>query len=250
MIRKALLFAACIGVSLLASAQFKKGMWFTGGNIGTGLFSSDKQDVTFPPPTQGYELKENNFSITLTPFFGRFISDRTAIGAALSIGFNNKTTSFKGANGNTFRKDELNTNDDGLSIFARTYFSPGESPLNIYAQLSIGAGFSSIKSNGFMFGTNYKETYDGKSSGGFYFTPGLGVGLSKRIGELTTFEFGMQTQYRFSKYDIRSTTLRDDNIDGTIDVTLISEPSYDQKKQTLTFNAGFIFFFEKIKSKK
>jgi hypothetical protein len=248
MIRKAMLITGCLLYSLLASAQFQKGLLFTGGNIGTGIFENTKKELSFPSPTVGYTIIEKNLDISFTPYIGKFISGNTAVGGGLAASFSHGSTSYEAANGNTFRKDEQNISDVGINLFIRRYlFLKGEQlqPLSFYIQPNVSAGFSSFDMKGFIYGSNYKETYDGKSKGGIFVTPGLGIGLNKRLTNRSAIEFGFSTQFRFSKYDAKTTTLHDDNIDGTIDVTLISEPSYKEKKQTLAFNVGYIFFFDK-----
>jgi hypothetical protein len=246
MIRKASLVAGCVLLSLMVSAQFKKGMIFTGGNVASALFDNSEKEVSYPAPTEGFTLKEKNFDIALTPFIGKFISDRTAIGGGIVWRYSNNNTSYKAANGNTFREDEETTGDIGLMIFARSYFRPGESPLNVYGQLSINAGLSSLNTEGFVYGIDYKDTYEGKSSRGFFFTPGLGVGISKPIGERVAIELGFLAQYRFSKYDVKTTTLRDEFMNGSIDQTFVNEPSYNEKKKSLLFNLGFTIFLDKL----
>lgn len=250
MIRKSSLLCGCVLFSLIVSAQFKKGILFTGGNVGAGIFDDSKKEVSFPAPTEGYTLKENNFNISFTPYIGRFITSNTALGVGVALNFSDHNTSYEAANGNTFRKDEENTFDAGINVFMRRYFflqGDQPQPLSFYVQAGVTGGFSSLKTKGFVYGVDFKDTYEGKSSGGSFITPGIGFGLNKRFTDRVAVEFGFLTQYRFSKYDIKTTTLRDELNNGTIDQTFINEPTYKEKKQTIGLNIGFIFFFDKFK---
>ncbi|HEX2630886.1 MAG TPA: hypothetical protein VHM26_17845 [Chitinophagaceae bacterium] len=248
MIRRSSLLCGCILFSLIVSAQFKKGTMFTGANIASGIFESSEKEVSFPAPTEGYTLKENNLDFTFAPYLAKFISNNTALGLGFNISVAHAGTTYEAANGNTFRKDEEDFSDAGLQVFLRRYFflkGDQPQPLSVYAQVGISGGHSSLSTEGFVYGSDYKDSYKGKSSGGFFITPGIGVGINKRFRDRVAIELGFETQYRFSKYDIKTTTLRDELINGSIDQTFINEPTYKQKKQTIALNIGFIFFFSK-----
>lgn len=236
--------------SLTAIAQFKKGDRFAGVNYLILLADNITTDVSFPAPTEGYTIKEQNMSNTVTPQVGFFISPRTAIGFGISSTQLSTNARYKAANGNTFREDDDDRSDIGLTVFARSYLkSVSPQGFQFFGQINLGAGYSWRNIDGFSFGSNYKETYEGKSSGGFYFLPSLGIGLTRMLNSHVGIEGLVGFQYRHSKYGMKTTALRDDNIDGTIDITSISEPSFKQKKYSLNLGVGFFLLMNSQKEK-
>lgn len=246
MIRRSSLLCVCILFSLIVAAQIKKGMYFTGGTLGSGFSTNSDKEISFPSPTEGYTLNENNFNVSINPYFGKFVGDRTALGLGFNMNFSFNSTTYTAANGNRFRKDDHNTTDAGLNLFLRQYFFVTDGPKSsgFYAQVGINSGWSSIDTKGFSYGVDYKDTYEGKSSGGFYFTPGVGFGWQMFASEHVALDIGFNMQWRISNYKIKTTTLRDEQMNGTVDQTFINEPDYKERTQTIAGGIGLIYFFD------
>jgi hypothetical protein len=248
MIRQTLLLVGCTLFSLIVASQIKKGMYFTGSTFGSAFSTFSDKEISFPSPTEGYTLNENGFNISFNPYIGTFISNRTALGYGFTVGLNTNSTSYTAANGNRFRRDKEARMDAGINIFLRQYFLVADGPRSnsFYAQGCINTGFSSMDTEGFSYGVDYKDTYEGKSSGGFYFTPGVGFGWQCFVSDHVAFDFGFSTQWRISNYKIKTTTLRDELMNGTIDQTFINEPRYKETTQTIAGGIGLIYFFDKL----
>jgi len=164
-------FIAVILVLLLINqdinAQFTKGDKMVGATIGNVFYNSGTQDASSPPigSTTG---KVTGFGLNISPSLGWFISDKTAAGFSFTLNPASQKTSFE-ENGSTFQKDKVKTFSVGIGGFVRNYFSNKGNFLP-FGQANLLAGISSRNTDGFFYGgsgpTVYKETYEGKSSGG------------------------------------------------------------------------------------
>src|SRR6266496_4610442 len=88
----------------ITNAQLKKGMRMVGASVGSAFFNSSQSDYSYPAPTTGYTSNSNNFGISVNPSMGWFVSDNTAIGALLNVGYTHQKTFAKAANGNVFNR--------------------------------------------------------------------------------------------------------------------------------------------------
>lgn len=222
-------------ISPLLNAQFNKGDKMVGASIGNIFFNSGTQDASSPPigSTTG---KVTGFGVNINPYYGWFMSEKTAAGFSLNINPGMQKTSFE-ENGSTFQKDKVNSFNIGIGGFARNYFSSQGNFLP-FGQVSVGAGISSRNTDGFFYGGSgssvYKQTYEGKSSGGFFANASLNLGLTKMMGEYTGLDFSIGYNFSYAKNTMKTTTLRDDLNNGSIDVT-------SENKTTTKFtNHGFM----------
>lgn len=235
LVRSSLVTFILLLINSFSIAQFKEGDKIVGASVGNIFFNSGTQDADSPPigSTTG---KVTGFGINISPSLGWFISEKTAAGFSFSLNPAKQKTSFE-ENGSTFQKDKINSFSISIGGFARNYFSSQGSFLP-FGQAGISAGISSRNTEGFFYGgsgpTAYKETYEGKSSGGFFTTASLNLGVTKMVGENTGLDFSIGYNFSYSKNTIKTTTLRDDLIDGSIDVT-------EENKTTTKFtNHGFM----------
>ncbi len=247
MLRKMILFSlAFLTFQPLLQAQFKKGMKMVNASMSTVTYNTGSQTVTFPPPTQGYTTKETSFDIHITPSMGWFISDNTAIGISLNINPSSIKSLFE-AGGNTFEKDVSKSFNIGLGGFGRNYFNSSGSYLP-FGQLSLNLGMSSQNVNGFLYGgsgsTAFKSTYDGKSSGGLFANATFSLGLTKLVNENTGLDIFAGYTFSYTKSTLKTTTLRDDGNNGSIDVTLVNEPTMKFTNHGFTFGVGFQVFLD------
>lgn len=233
-------------VSLSANAQFKKGMRMAGANVGSIFFNSGTADVSYPAPTTGFTSKTTSFGVNIAPSMGWFISDHTAVGLSLNINPTSNKTSYE-AGGSTYQQDKANGFNFGIGGFARNYFNSSSSFLP-FGQLGINLGISSQKTEGFFYGGSgasaYKITYDGKSSGGFFANAGLALGMTKMVTPHTGLDISIGYSYSYNKNTYKTTSLRDDGNNGTIDLTSESNPTTKYTTHGLVLGAGFQIFLD------
>lgn len=218
-----------------------------GVSVGNIFLNSGSADYTFPPPTSGYSASNSSYGISLNPSMGWFISDNTVVGGMLNIGFTHQKNHNE-ASGNTYLKNENNIFNFGIGGFARNYFSNNSNSLRPFGQLSIGAGTGSLKNEGFFYnGTSYKDTYEGKSSGSFYFNAGLLFGFTKLLNDHTGLDIAAGYSFSYNKNNTKTTTLRDNGNNGTIDETIISDPTQKFTGHGFAFTLGYQVFLNRRK---
>ena len=230
---------------LFMYAQFKKGMRMAGATIGSLFFNSGTSEVSYPSPATGYTSRITSYGVNLTPSLGWFITDNTAVGISLLINpSSNKATYESG--GTTYQEDKVNTFNIGLGGFLRSYL--GTSSFMPFVQGSLNIGISSQNSSGFFYGGSgpgvYKLTYDGKSSGGVFTNGTLALGLTKLLNPHTGLDIYAGYTYSYSQNDMKTTTNRDDGIDGSIDLVSVSEPSTKFTNHGFMIGIGFQVFLE------
>jgi hypothetical protein len=227
-------------LSVTVHAQFKKGMQIVGASIGSVFFNSGTSEVSYPAPTIGFTSKSISYGINISPSIGWFISDHTAIGATLTMNPSNNKTSYEGG-GNTFQKDKLKAFNIGLGGFGRNYFNSSSS-FKPYGQLGLSLGISSQSTEGFFYATSYKDTYNGKSSGGFFASASLSLGMTKLLNPDTGLDFYAGYTFSHNKNTFKTTTLRDDGNNGSIDATTVNESTTKSTNNGFILGIGFQIF--------
>lgn len=196
-------------LNAVANAQFKKGMRMVGTSIGSVLFNSGSSDISSPQVVNSTASKNTNYNISITPSLGWFLSDQTAVGALLNINPSGDKTTYE-QNGTTYKSDKSNRYNIGAGGFARTYFGQSQS-LRPFAQATINAGFSNLKTEGFFYHTvgspTYKETYTGNSSGGFFLNATFLGGFTKMVGDFTGLDFFVGYIFSKNNFSFKKTTL-------------------------------------------
>ncbi len=246
--RKIALFVTSLILMLTAAeAQFKKGMRMEGTAIGSSFFNSGKTDYSYPAPTTGYTSNNTALGIAINPMMGWFVSDNTVVGALLNLAFYHQKT-FDEASGTTFNKNTSNIFNIGIGGFARNYFKSSGNMIP-FGQFNLNFGIGSSNNSGFKYVTStspiYKDTYDGKSSGDFYANTGLAIGATKMLNSHTGLDFFAGYTFSYAKSTFKTTTLRDLDNNGTIDQTLISEPTQKFTNHGFTLGVGFQIFLDK-----
>lgn len=230
-----------------AAAQFKKGKRMAGASVGSILFSSGKSEYSYPAPTTGFTSTNNRISISGNPSMGWFVSDNTAIGAQLVIGYaKSKITDESAATGNTFNKNNSSSFNLGVGGFARNYFSSA-SEAKPFGQFSLNFGTGSSNSDGFYFSANDKSTFDGKSSGDFFVNASLALGFTKMLNDHTGLDFFAGYNYSYNKNTFKTTTQVDLGNNGSIDQTSVSEPTNKFTSHGFTIGVGFQVFLDSKK---
>jgi hypothetical protein len=241
--RSRLVIAVLLLSCLTGNAQFKKGDKMYGASVGNIFFNSGSGDQKVVS-VGSLTYNTTAFGLSIAPSVGWFISDKTAVGATLNINPTSQKTTYE-SNGTTFQKDESKNFNIGLGGFVRNYFGSSGSFLP-YGQFGLNAGMNTVKTEGFFYGGSgasaYKETYDGKSSGGFFINASLTVGMTKMVGELTGLDFFAGYNFSHNKNTFKTTRLRDDGNNGSIDQRGENETVSDFTNHGFVLGVGFQVF--------
>lgn len=242
---KILFTGILILAGIVADAQFIKGDKMVGTSVGSFFFNSGGSDVSFPQ-VRGYSSKTNSYGLRIEPSFGWFISEKTVIGASLNINPGSQKVSYKDA-GTTFQKDQSTSFNIGVGGFLRNYFGSTSSFMP-FGQFGFNAGINASTTEGFKYYTaspNYKVSYDGKSSGGFFANAILQLGLTKMVGAYTGFDIYLGYNYSYNKNTFKTTTLRDDApYDGTPETRSENEATTKFTNHGVLFGVGFQVFLK------
>lgn len=236
--------------SINANAQFSKGTRMAGATIGSAFYSAGNSDqaVTSIGSTTA---KTNTYNLNITPALAWFLSKNIAAGASINIISSGNKVSFA-ENGSTFQHDHSNNFNIGIGGTVRNYLKSSGTWLP-FGQLGIDGGISNVKQDGFFYGgsgpTAYKETYDGKSSGGFYLDASFIAGLTRMVSQYTGIDVFIGYNFSYARNIMRTTRLRDDKIDGIIDETAKNETTSKITNHKIIFGLGFQVFLEKRKKK-
>jgi hypothetical protein len=236
------------GIFLLAAmtgqAQFKKGDRMAGASVASALFNSGNTDVTFPQ-VRGYESKSTQYSVRLEPSFAWFISEKTAVGASVNINPAGQKATYKDQ-GTTFQEDKTTSFNIGIGGFLRNYFGNNTSSFMPFGQVGVNAGISSGSSEGFKYYDDvidYKLSYEGESSGGFFANALLQFGLTKMVGESTGLDIYIGYNYSYNKNTFKTTTKRDNApYDGIAEQTITNEPTSKFTNHGVIVGVGFQIF--------
>jgi hypothetical protein len=198
-----------LGIIVMSSnaySQFKKGDRMIGASVASAVYNTGTSDVTVAQVGSS-ESKVTSYNISVTPSMGWFLSDKTAVGATVNINpFGTKNTyEEKGA---TFQSDKSNSFNVGLGGFVRHYFSDGK--MMPFFQGSVNLGMSNLKTDGFFYYSGgvpyYKQTYAGKSSGGFFANGTLTGGFTKMLGDAAGLDLFLGYTYSYNKNTFKRTT--------------------------------------------
>lgn len=242
---KSFFTAILLLTSIVSTAQFAKGDKMVGASVGSIFFNSGGSDVSFPQ-IRGFSSKSSNYGLRIDPAFGWFISAKTVVGAGININPSGQKVSYEDL-GTTFQRDESTSFNIGVGGFIRNYFGSSGSFMP-FGQFGFNAGISSSTTEGFKYYTgtpNYKVSYDGKSSGGFFANATLQLGLTKMVGEYTGLDFYLGYNYSYNKNTFKTTTLRDDApYDGNPETRAENEPTSKFTNHGIIVGVGFQVFLK------
>ena len=229
--------------SIAINAQFSKGDRMVGTSVASIFYNSGNADISVASIGNN-NSKITNYGLSITPSVGWFISDKTAIGATLNINPNGQKTTYE-QNGSTYQSDKSNGFNIGIGGFARNYFS-GKKTMAPFGQVSLNAGISNLKTEGFFYGGSgpgaYKKSYSGNSSGGFFANANFTAGFTKMMGENAGLDFFIGYYYSYNKNTFKRTSLLDIGNDGTIDERGENETTTKFTNHGFAFGIGFQVF--------
>ncbi|HEY6504570.1 MAG TPA: hypothetical protein VIZ28_11395 [Chitinophagaceae bacterium] len=232
--------------SMASNAQFSKGNRMVGASVGSIFLNSGNSDHTVTS-IGSLSVKTTGYGINFTPSMGWFLSENTIVGVSFLLNPSSDKVSSE-ENGSTFQKDESRYLNVGLGGFIRNYFLKSGSFLP-FGQFGFDAGITSRKTEGFFYGgsgaTVYKDTYDGKSSGGFFTNLVMSLGATKMLGKHTGLDIQLGYNFHYTKNTMNITTFHDDGIDGVIDETKPKETITKSTNHRFLISVGFQVFLEK-----
>lgn len=250
LLRSLFLLACFAGIQPPVHAQFKKGDVMAGASLASLFYNSGTLDVSFDD-FPGYDGKTSSFGLRIEPAIGLFLSEKAAVGFTLNLNPSGQRESFS-VNNTTFQEDNSNSFNLGVGIFARNYFGAGSSWMP-FGQLGVNAGFASGSNDGFRYYSGsvpYKETYNGKTTEGFFANASLQFGLTKMLGENAGIDLFLGYNFSRNKNTTRTVTETDLEIDGDIDFTSTNEPTTRFSNHGFILGAGFQVFLRGKKKNK
>lgn len=223
------------------TAQFGKGMRMPGVTLGSAFFNSGKTEFTpTSPNTSGYTSHINSGGFSLSPSLGWFVTNDIVVGGQLIAGYS-YDKNIDEQNDVTFRKNVYKTFNVGLGAFVRKYFITQGSYIP-FAQATVSGGIGSTNSDGFLYATNYKETYAGKSSGDFFANAGITLGVTKMLNDHIGIDISAGYLYSYNKRTFKTTTKRDLDYNGSIDEEGVEETTTKKNNHGFTVGFGFQLF--------
>jgi hypothetical protein len=241
---KGVLAIALLICGIGVNGQFKKGDKMVGASVASIFLNSGGADVSFPQQIRGYSSKTSSYGLRIEPSFGWFITEKTVIGVTLNINPSGQKVRYEDL-GTTFQEDKSSSFNLGLGGFLRNYFGAGNSFMP-FGQFGFNAGINSSTIDGFKYydaTIDYKLSYDGKSSGGFFANATLQFGLTKMMGESTGLDIYLGYNYSYNKNTFKTTTLSDNApYDGKPETTSTNEPTTKFTQHGLIAGLGFQVF--------
>jgi len=214
-----LTIAILFATAMSSFAQTSKGTLFLGG--GLGFTSTSEKEKTSNSTTDG----DKNFSYSINPGVGYFISDKLALG--LDFGFRgNNTTTTQGI----IDPEEIELKSTLLNVtpYARYYWMVGDN-FGFTGTLGIGIGSGSTKTS-----TNSNTTTTSKIST-------LEVGLRPGIVFFPTSKVGLEANFGFVGFS----SFTDKNPNDSSNKTITSSFGLNANTITPTFSLGFRYYLTK-----
>jgi hypothetical protein len=225
-------------------AQLKKGDKMAGASVASAFFNSGTSDQTVTS-IGSVTAKVTGYGLSISPEIGWFISGKTAVGAVLNINPNGEKASYQGSNGNTFQQNKTNNFNIGIGGFVRHYLN-SDGTFMPFGQIGLNGGISTATVEKFFYGgsgaTVYKETENGKSSGGIFVNSTFRLGLTKMVGEHTGLDIFLGYNFNYSKNTFKNTKLRDDGNNGSIDTRSENETLTKFTNHGVILGLGFQVF--------
>ena len=215
-----------------------------GGSF-SGFFNSGKNESQFSNPDLSFTSNTNFLGIDLSPNIGWFISGKMAAGMRLTGGYLYEKY-IDTETGITFRKKENTSSSFTLGGFVRNYFSTSGS-FYPFAQVNLDAGILSSTSEGFNYTTIYKETFKGKSSGGFIGKAGLLAGATRMLNPHVGIDLFAGYTFTHTKIKVKTITNRDIDFDGDNDETATETVTNTSNNHGFTIGVGFQVFLTRNK---
>ena len=243
---KLMLLSLLLMCGFFANSQLKKGNRMPGLTVATGLWSGNETEFTAPGATPS-TVENGNFSLQLTPSLGWFISDQAIVGALVTVGWNDDVSRQK-SGGVTFLENNYSNIDFGVGGYFRYYFK-STSSLRPFTHVFLSAGSGNTNTDGFNYYTvstgSVRSTYEGRSSGKFYYNTGINAGVTKLLSANTGLDLYIGYLRTFNKATTKTDQFDDYSDPGTPDL----RHSYENTRKItgigISFGIGFQVFLSK-----
>ena len=212
----------------------------TGANIIASQVSSGKTQFHFPNGTQGYTLHKNQYNISLNPWFGWFIKKNVVAGVQITTGFSKQKIWLEAENGNNYKQDNQRDIDAGAGIFLR-YYITSKATLKPFAHIYFNGGSGSTETDGFYYATNYSQTYEGNTSGRFFYNAGINAGLTRMINSSLGLEAFIGYIHSYNKFTTITVATINDNGNNTI---AEYQPTQRTRSNGMNFGIGLQIFID------
>jgi len=250
--KNVLIIASCL-VALtmfpaITNAQFAKGDWLVEGGLGSINVSKTKNESQTSGDPDVYKTENNNFSISIFPRAGYFVSKNLAVGTTLGISYNsNKYKNFGIDDIKDFESKGSAVILD-FTPFVRYYFPGKNIKTRFYGQ--VGAGISLDLSRKYdskyvdnlgntttSYKYNYPKKYNGISAEAL-------VGLNHFVSQNVAVNAALGYRYASSKETTSYTTNSPGGFSSTTDPT-----KYSDKTSAFIWNVGFTMLLHCKKKK-
>lgn len=213
---KHLLLSCFILIGFCAKAQFSKGTKMIGASILTGSLNTGTAVYTFPNNVSGYDMNQNRFNLAITPSAGIFLTSKTVLGGSLLLDIASQKQWYESpSNGNTYKQDKSRTISYGAGVFLRQYFGTAGNLLP-FGQAFINGGSSSVRTSGyFLPSVNSSQTYEGESSGSFFYNTGINLGLTKLLTPAVGIDAFVGYGYSYNKMTMQTIAFNTNPPQGT-----------------------------------
>lgn len=202
--KKILIISALMAVSLLTTAQTRRGDKLIGVSFGSLSFTSSDNQTTYSNTPVIYNSDGSSFSISINPNVAWFIKDNLAIGGGVSVGFFGSDSKSSNTASSSVTESDYTQPSFYIGPLARYYFggsAKGMPFVQANAQIGISGGNSKSKTtSGASSETSYKPKGDWNAGLTFgyehFITPSVGlfgsIGFSYGISK-TTYEYRPST---------------------------------------------------------
>jgi hypothetical protein len=229
-----------------ADAQFQKGMYMVGASIGTGVFSSGATDYSGPGQISS-TVRNTNVNVQLSPSIGKFVSNQAAVGASLLLNLSNQTFK-RSVAGTTDKKDHSNNVDFGIGGFMRYYFT-GMKTVKPFTHIYVNGGSGTTKTDGLLYVNGFSGTdrisYEGRSSGRFFYNAGINLGITKMLNPNTGLDLYAGYGLSHTQFTIKTTQTYDYGNPSFPDTQAEFESSQKFTGHALNIGIGFQVFLNR-----
>jgi hypothetical protein len=239
--KKLLLCAIAFMAVFTVNAQNKKGNMLVSAYLGSGGFSSNKNDYTYSTsPGTTYNSDSKNFNIGVGPEVGWYLTDRLVVGTYLGLSYNNSKNNSGNSSSTVTGHGKSNTLYFNLGPSARLYLGKNNDKGMPYLRLVTGLSFYP-SDNGESYNSTNTYHYTYKTKNYLYWNLGPQLGYEHFLNQHIGLQYYIGYNYSHSKYKY----VYDYSIGGT-DYTY----TVNSHSSNITFGVGLNIHMDGDKNKK
>ena len=237
-----LIFAGCLLAITSVKAQLAKGNLFIGTDLGTTAYDFGTYNYTYPDGNVKTQ-DAKDYSLTLSPAMGVFLTDHLIFGGSLGLSYSNeKVNETSMVDNYLIDNTTSNTTTATIGPFVRYYFFDAQPTKTLfYFQADAGVGFGGGGSTAATLSTtNTNATTTDNINGMFIFKAGGALGLTHFIQKNIGLDVSVGYAYDDESYNTTS------NTQSTTAGGVVSNSSNSFKAKVpqsgIALSAGFHFF--------